>query len=167
MGNLKFLLEVARPRAGKMDLDAVVAEWYLGFYPPERMPMLACWALEAGYDGPALRELAGCANVTWSNHGTLIERALRELGKESLSLSDAERLFAILVCRQIISGGVSPYEGASRLWAAHNRCGLLETLLPFVGFASEWEDDVAHRNHYEKLIVKAARKFLDDTPSSL
>jgi hypothetical protein len=150
-----------------MDVDSVVAEWYLGLYPPEKMPAVACWALEAGYDSPALRELAGCANVTRSNHGILVERALRELGKEPLSLGDAERLFAILVCRQIISGKVSPYEGASRLWAAHNRCGLLKTLLPFVGFASEWEDDVANRDHYEKLIVRAAQEFLDDTRSSL
>lgn len=150
-----------------MNVDSVVAEWYLGLYPPEKMPAVACWALEAGYDGPALRELAGCANVTWSNHQMLIERALRELGRDPISRGDAERMFAILVCHQIISGKISPYEGASRLWAAHNRCGLLKGLLPFVGFASEWEDDVAHRDHYEKLIVKAAHKFLEDTPTSL
>lgn len=42
-----------------MELNSVVAEWYLGLYPPEKTPMLAVWALEQGFDGPALRDLAG------------------------------------------------------------------------------------------------------------
>jgi hypothetical protein len=150
-----------------MDLDCVAAEWYLGLYPPEKMPAVACWALEAGYDGPALRELAACTNTTRGNHGVLIERAFRELGKEPLSLADAGRLLASVVCREIISGKASPCEGASRLWTAYNRCGLPKSLVPFVGFASEWEEDVSHREHYEKLIRKAAQKFLDDVPSPL
>jgi len=50
-----------------MDLDSIVAEWYLGLYPPEKMPMLAAWALERGFDGAALRELAGRTNATYSH----------------------------------------------------------------------------------------------------
>src|ERR1700693_2355709 len=96
----------------EMDLNSVTAEWYLGLYPPEKMPMLAVWALEQGFDGPALRELAGCSTATYVEEGGLIERALRELGKEPLDLSNAGRLLAILLCKQIVSGKTSPHEGA-------------------------------------------------------
>jgi|HubBroStandDraft_6_1064221.scaffolds.fasta_scaffold06098_4 hypothetical protein len=147
-----------------MDLNSVTAEWYLGLYPPEKMPILAVWALEQGFDGPALRELAGCTTATYSDEGDLIERALRELGKEPLDLSNAGQLLATLLCQQIISGKTSPYEGASRIWSIYNRCGSPKSLIPFVGFASEWEDDLGHRDHYDKLIGEAARKFLKTAP---
>jgi hypothetical protein len=143
-----------------MDLDSIVAEWYLGLYPPEKMPILAAWALEQGLDGAALRELAGRTNATYSDERGLIERALRELGKEALDLSSAGRLLGTLLCQKIVSGSTSPHDGASRIWAIYNRCGMPKSLIPFVGFASEWEDDPDHRNHYDNLIVEAARKLL-------
>jgi hypothetical protein len=55
---------------------------------------------------------------------------------------------------------ISPYEGASRIWSIYNRCGWPKSLIPFVGFASEWEDDLGHREHYDGLIVEAAKKYL-------
>jgi hypothetical protein len=143
-----------------MNLDSIVAEWYLGLYPPEKMPMLAAWALEQGFDGAALRELAGRTNATYSDERGLIERALRELGREPLDLSNAGRRLATLLCQQIVSGTTSPYQGASRIWAIYDRCGMPKSLIPFVGFASEWEDDLEHRDHYDKLIAEAAEKLL-------
>jgi hypothetical protein len=151
-------------RTNEMDLNSVVAEWYLGLYPPEKMPMLAVWALEQGLDGPALRELAGRTNATYSDEGGLIERALRELGKEPLDLSGAGRLLATLLCQQIVCGKTSPYEGASRIWSIYDCCGRPKSLIPFVGYASEWEDDLDHRDHYDKLIAEAARKLLQNPP---
>ena len=148
-----------------MDLDSVTAEWYLGLYPPEKMPMLAVWALQHGFDGPALRELASCTTATHSDEGDLIERALRELGKDPLDSASAGRFLAISLCQQIVSGKSSPFEGASRLWSVYNRCGEPKSLIAFVGFASEWEDDPDHRGHYDKLIVEAAGKFLKALPT--
>jgi hypothetical protein len=139
-----------------MDLDAVVAEWYLGLYPPEKMPLLAVWALEQGFDGKALRELAGLTTATCSNQRGLIESALRELGKEPPDLPNAGRILSSRTCEQIISGTASPYDGASRIWAIYHRCGMPKSLIPFVGFASEWENDQDHRHHYDNLIVVAA-----------
>jgi hypothetical protein len=148
-----------------MNLDSVVAEWSLGLYPPERMPMLAVWALEEGFDGPALRELAGLTNPTRSGQGALIERALQELGKEPLDSSNAGRVLALLLCNEIVSGKVSPYEGARRIWSTYDSCGMPKSLIQFVGFASEWEDDLDHRDLYDKRIVEAAKKFLQNTPT--
>jgi hypothetical protein len=152
---------VADLRTSVMDLNSIVAEWYLGLYPPEKMPMLAVWALGQDFDGPALRELAGRTSATRSHDGDLIERALRELGKEPIDSSSAGRLLAILLCQQIVSGKTSPHEGAARIWLIYDYCGRPKSLIPFVGFASEWEDDLDHRDHYDKLITEAARKFLD------
>ena len=112
-----------------------------------------------------MRELAGCSTATYSDERGLIERALRELGKEPLDLSSAGQLLAILLCEQIVSGEKSPYEGALRIWAIYDRCGMPKSLIPFVGFASEREDDLDHREHYNKLIVEAAKKFLQNVPS--
>ena len=143
-----------------MNLDYVIAEWSLGLYPPERMPVLALWALEAGFDGPALRELASLGNPTRSGEEALIERALRELGKEPLDPISAGRSLVLLLCNEIVSGKISPYEGARRIWSASNCCGMPKSLNPFIGYASEWEDDLAHRNHYDKLIIQAATQML-------
>ncbi len=143
-----------------MDLDSVNAEWYLGLYPPEKMPSLAVWALEQGFDGKALRELASLTSATYSNEQGLIESALRELGKEPPDLPGAGRILATRTCEQIVAGTTSPYDGASRIWAIYNRCGMPKSLIPFVGFASEWEDDQDHRNYYDNLIVVAAWKLL-------
>ena|ERR1700731_593577 len=144
----------------EMNLDSVNAQWSLGLYPPEKMPMLAVWALEQGFDGPALRELAGLTNPTRSCEGALIERALRELGKEPLDSFNAGRVLALLLCDEIVSGKISPYEGARRIWSTYDSCGMPKSLIPFVGYASEWEDDLDHRDHYDKLIVKAANQLL-------
>jgi hypothetical protein len=148
-----------------MDLNSVTAEWYLGLYPPEKMPMLAVWALEQGFEGPALRELAGCTTATHRDEGSLIERALRECGKEPLDLASAGRLLTVLLCEQIVTGKTSPYEGASRIWSVYDRCGMPEALIPFVGFASEWQDDLDHRDHYDKRIADAAGRLLKNPPT--
>jgi hypothetical protein len=75
------------------------------------MPVLALWALEQGFDGPALRELAGRTSATRSDEGDLIERALRELGKEPLDLSGAGRLLAILLCEEHCQGNDGAQDG--------------------------------------------------------
>lgn len=143
-----------------MNLDSINAQWSLGLYPPEKMPILALWALEQGFDGPALRELASLTNPTRSGKGDLIERALRELGKEPLDSVSAGRLLVQLLCNEIVSGKITPYEGARRIWSTYDCCGMPKSLLPFVGYASEWEDDVGHRSHYDKCIVQAANALL-------
>lgn len=141
-----------------MDLERVVAEWYLGLYPPEKMPALAVWALEHGFDGKALIELAGLGTATRKNQQVLIERALRELGTESPSDSTTAGIkLAIRICEQIVSGTISPFDGASRIWTISTCCGWPAALHPFVGFASEWE---TAPHHYDQLIVAAAGKLL-------
>jgi len=130
------------------------------------MPDLAVWALQEGFDGPALRELAGLTTATHSGEQALIDRALRELGKEKQDASTAIRVLAVLLCQRIVAGEASPYEGAKRIWTACHQCGMPESLCNFVGYASEWENDASHRYHYVECIVQAARELLQNEPSS-
>jgi hypothetical protein len=126
------------------------------------MPPLTRWALEQGFDGPALRNLAGPATATLSNEP--IEAALREHGKEPLERIEAGRWIATLACKQILAGAVSPFGGAFRVWSVYDRCGCPKALRPYVGYANEWEDDPEHRDHYDKLIVKTAQTLLRQPP---
>jgi hypothetical protein len=59
----------------------------------------------------------------------------------------------------------APWTEASRIWSVYGRCGRPKSLIPFVGFASEWEDDLDHRDRYDKLIAEAAREFLKNAPT--
>jgi hypothetical protein len=69
-----------------MDLDSIVSEWYLGLYPPEKMPMVALWALaaRARIRWTSVTWLAGRASATHTDEGSLINRAFSELGKGPL-----------------------------------------------------------------------------------
>src|ERR1700761_6715838 len=120
-----------------MDLERVAAEWYLGLYPPEKMPALAVWALEQGFDGKALRELAGLATATRKYEQGLIEKALHELGTEPPpDAMTAGLKLTIPICEEIVSGTTNPYDGASHIWTISTRGGWPAALNPFVGFAS-------------------------------
>jgi hypothetical protein len=124
-------------RINEMNLEEIFVEWCLGDYPPERMPSLATWALEQGFDSPALRNLAGLATATLSNEAKLIEAALRELGKEPLVRIEAGQLIVTLACKQILAGAVSPHGGGSGVWSVYDRCGCREALRAFFGYATD------------------------------
>jgi hypothetical protein len=116
------------------------------------------WGLENGFDGSALRELAGLATATRSHEQGLIENALRELGTEAPpDLAAAGMGLAMRMCQQIASGAISPYNGASRIWAITDCCDWPAPLRPFIGYASEWDTD---HHHYDNLIIAAAMRLL-------
>jgi len=147
------------PRINELNLDEIVVEWCLGDYPPERMPSLATWALEQGFDGPALRNLAGLATATLSNEAKLTEAALRELGKEPLERIEAGRLIVPPACKQILAVAVSPHGGGSRVWSVYDRCGLSQNAAAVLWLRKRMGDGPEHRDHYDPLIVKAAQTF--------
>jgi hypothetical protein len=60
----------------------------------------------------------------------------------------------VAIANEVLQGTTPPYVGAKQLWdLSLALTGLPEDLLPFVGFASEWEDDPEHRTLYDKRIV--------------
>jgi hypothetical protein len=119
--------------------------------------------LEAGYDTETLRQLAGMDDTGQSGIGTMFEKVLQELGRRRLSKTEAGHRLAMETCQDIVSGRISPYEGARKIWweiwdADRN----LDHLRVFVGLASEYEDDHTHRSEYSNDILQEARRMLEN-----
>ena len=139
------------------------ARHYLGDLDPEEMPGVALRALESGYHGPALLELARMSSPTVLNAGNLFERALGEAGRPSLPKEEAGLRVARNVARKIISGEVHPYEGAQMIWTGvWNKCGRPDELTPFVGLASLYEADPERRSLHLEEIVARAKELADE-----
>src|SRR5436305_2091962 len=105
-----------------MNFEIAEAAWWFGRLPSDRLPDLACAALEAGYDGPTLRQLAGLEAIPAPSAHKLMERALAEVGRRKLSKADAGRILARDYARQIVSGQLSPNAGARKLWQLDLDC---------------------------------------------
>ncbi len=124
-----------------MDLQLVQARWVLGHIPSAEVPRIAGEALEAGFDTPALRQLAGEKNPIMSDVGPVFERAFKELGKEPLARESAGQVIARWWARSILRGDSTPYEGAKAIWSeVCDPLGDGGELFVFKALASEHED---------------------------
>ncbi len=125
---------------------------------PEELPGLAARALAEGLDSPALRELAGLSRNDPRQARDLFAVAMEQLGVEApASRWDAARLWA----SEIVDGTLAPYEGARLIWwHCWEELGRPDELTPFVGLASECEDDPGRRRLYENYIVVEARRLV-------
>jgi hypothetical protein len=81
----------------KLDPELLQAQWILGGLNAEQMTSQAILALELGFDGTALRQLAGLTPSEQRDLGRLPERAFDEMG---LKPCDRDQAVALLVERQ-------------------------------------------------------------------
>src|SRR5215467_1660351 len=96
--------------------DQFVAKWYCSKVGPEDMPQFAADALEAGYDGPALRRLAGLMKPNMREVGNLFQEALAEIGNVKIHSNQQAVLFlSRLVATAIVEGSIDPIRGCSLL----------------------------------------------------
>jgi hypothetical protein len=96
--------------------DLFVARWYSSIVGPEDMPSFAADALEAGFDGPSLRRLAGLLKPTAGDVGDLFESALREIG--TIKVQSHEQAIVLLsrqTAMDIVEGRIEPVHGADIL----------------------------------------------------
>ena len=147
-------------RAGKprsLDLGEMEAKHFLGDLDPEEIPGIALQALGAGYDGPALLELARLSSPTAQDAGELFDRALEEMGRPPLPRDEAGLRVARSIARKIVSGEMHPYEGAHLIWMkVWSTCGRPDELTTFVGLASLYEADPERRPlHLEEIVARA------------
>lgn len=144
-----------------MELDQLTAMYVLGALPADELPAAAADALEAGHDSPSLLQLAGADGADAESIRNLFNKSLDELGIPIPSPSEAGLALARRIAGDIARGTVAPYDGAKQIWAkVYTRFPQLTELRPFVGFASEYEDDEAHRDDYSRLIVEESKKLL-------
>jgi len=145
----------------KLSLESAVAHYILGDIRPEDLPALAERAVIAGFESPAMAELAYSLN----KENEFIEKkffnALEELKIKKPSRIEAGLAVAREIAISIVEERINPYEGARRIWwDVYVKIPQLKQLIPFVGMASEFEDDNNHKDDYSKMILREARKLI-------
>lgn len=141
-----------------MKLDTLIAKLRLGLLDPAKLPEIAADALGSGHDSPAMRQLAGADGQQSEELRNLFEKSLAELGVPVPTQDEAGLLVARSIAEEVLSGSLSPYEGAKQIWGRiYVRNPHLHALKTFVGLASEYEDDPKNRNAYQEDIIKECR----------
>jgi len=144
-----------------MTVDESLCRHELGIFNAHDLPEFAILALEADYDSPSLRELAGSDSVYSHDLSQLFNRSLSELKLTRPSRIQAAMQLARDVAARVVDGDIGPYEGARAIWGdLYARAPEARELRTFVGLASEYEDDEKNRDKYLDNIISACREFL-------
>ncbi len=150
------------------DPNLFVAEWYCGLNLPEDMPAFAADALEAGFDGPALRRLAGLVKPTSWDVGNLFLDAIDEIGViEVRNREQAIFRLAKVVAKKILDGSMDALEGAQRLSRYAMEAGYPDGLAEFDQLADEprWGEYARSQDLVRADIIAAAERLLAYFPT--
>jgi hypothetical protein len=111
--------------AAEFDPELLQIKWVLGGLRPEDLPDQAAVALEHGFDGTALRQLAGLHRPTLQDLDSLPKKAFQEMG---LGAIDKKQAATALIARGLprVSDAIS------------------ELLKAFPGFGERWQKHVAN-----------------------
>src|SRR6266481_924315 len=107
-----------------LDLELLQAKWVLGGIEPEELVELAVSALQHGFGGIALEQLAGLSQPISRDLGSLPDRAFTDMGLKSIDQNEA---ISILLDR----GEPSTDPAVSKLREA------------FPDFSARWKEHVA------------------------
>jgi len=151
----------------KGDLAFSYALWRMGKLPPERIPDVACDALEAGMDHPALRYLAGLNKPTSADIDTRFDDACRQLGVIPTVQAEVDAEFrnwieetipiASMIAKQILNGTVDPAEGWLHIpWRNDQPLGPVGV---FFAFADRL-GSVSFDDEFQRRLKDACRRFL-------
>jgi hypothetical protein len=144
-----------------MQLTKAVNDYVLGTLVSDDLPSFAVQALADGYDSPTLFQLAGAEGSDTEHLRRLFSRAITELGITLPSPMEAGLSTAESIAENVLKGKVEPYEGAKLIWdKVYTRFPELLQLRPFVGLASEYEDDEKHRAEYRCDILEECSMLL-------
>lgn len=150
------------------DPDLFAAKWYCSMVNPEEMPNFAADALEAGFDGPALRRLAGLIKPASRDIGKLFDEVLDEIGEVRVR-SKEQGIFKLAktVARAIADGQIDPIQGAQRLSHYAKEAGYPAGLAEFYQLADEplWGDYARNRDSICADIVAEAKKLIASVPA--
>lgn len=98
----------------------------------------------AGFDSPALRELAGLGRREEPEAHGLFDRVIDELELASTLPTDPTAARWALVrwwCQLIVGGELAPEVAGRLIWFDRwNELGYPDALRPLVGWVSEWKD---------------------------
>jgi hypothetical protein len=143
--------------------DLFVAKWYCSFAYSEQMPQFAADALEAGYDGPALRRLAGLVKPTTGDVGDLFTQSLTEI--ETVKVHNTEQaavLLARTTAQDMIEERIDPLKGAIFIAGLASVMSYPAYLMPIYQLAElpYWGQYAPPRAQLIEDIIKEARLLL-------
>lgn len=121
---------------------------------------VVAWAeqkVTASEQEPLVLELAAVSSAEYDKVDDLVAALARSLGFGELSGYRAAMLSAAYVARRLGQGLTEPIEAARSIW--HIAVEVPESvsdLRPFIGLASEWDDDPESRSYYEEQIRSCA-----------
>jgi hypothetical protein len=103
--------------------------------------------------------LAGLVKNEIAEGTKIFVKALKELGLPLLSRRDAACVYAIAVSKQILSGEISPQDGANKLWNVSIRVNdpSFHELDTFIYAASELQSRPEDQDFFNTEILKEAR----------
>jgi hypothetical protein len=144
----------------KLGFESIVARYELGLSLPEELPDVAAQLISSGKESKSLVELAGMPTNDTRDARYLLDRTLQELGLPRITKAWAMRQFAHDVSNEIVSGSLSPLEGARLIWKTHIKSGVkTHDYDPFIYAASEMEDRPRDFTHFEKAIREEAMRW--------
>jgi len=99
-----------------MKLEEYAALYILNRLPGEKLPGVALQCIESDMESDAMLELAWEKAPALRDAAPVFERGLKELNVAVPSKSRALLLLANIYCKQMLSGEISPFEGAFNIW---------------------------------------------------
>jgi hypothetical protein len=153
-----------------LDPELLQARWVLGGIEPEQFVEIAVSALEQGFDGTGLRELAGLSRPTSRDLGILPARVFADMGLKPI---DRDGAIALLLARgepptsRVISALREAFPDFSHRWQKHvawwggNAAGSYNDMAEFVDFVVE---DVYEKGNLDQTrrIFELLEKLLTD-----
>lgn len=130
----------------------------------EKLPSIAMEWIETGYDSDALIELAWESFPTLGDAAPLFEQGLKDIGVEIPLKERALVLLGNIYCKQILSGELSPYEGANTIW--NNVCNQAESANYFSEFVTLADAILHHSNpeiveRYNARVIDESKKVIE------
>jgi hypothetical protein len=142
------------------DLHKIEAQLSLSEILPEKLPDVACDALEAGYDGPAIRRMASFIAPTGWETDPILPAFRAELGMQVLSRLDATLRIAYDLAIQIIE---SRSDGLDELPRFARLCSQIDYPRELTGLYSL--DDEYYRG--ESIFGRSVKEVAADTHDAL
>lgn len=137
--------------------------WLLGLFDTKALPEMAMNALANGYESELMLKLAICGEDEIDAIERLFRQVLQEAGYGKMSKVDALRFYATQISTSILSGDVSPLEGATLIWDAsinvYDQIHDFHELDGFIYAASEMPDRPSDKDFFEKAIIEEAKEW--------
>lgn len=124
----------------------------------EDLPGIAADALEAGYDSPTLRRLAGFEDMLdYLTLRRLLKQSLEELNITLPSYEQGAMIHARSIAREVLEGRLTPLQGAEHF--ARHFCEM-EEFYVFVGLDDQYGFDEYNRESIIQNIIDEFRKLV-------